>query len=431
MNMLAHRLALRNLLRHRRRSGFTAAIIVITMALLTCFQGLSDGGHQAMIQVGVRMGLGHLILSQQGHAQDPSLERLIAQAPHALEQSRAAAGSLARHVVPRLRFSAMAQAGAQQIAVTASGVEPALELPVSGIADARAIIVGHPLPVSTAKASPGEAPARTGLPPLVLGERLAKALDVRIGDRVTLTVKPLGGGEFARAAFELHGIFRTGIQELDAFWVELPLEAAQGLTSAAQGVSHLALYLEDERQLAALQQQLQPLLEARAWEAQAWTQAAPELNSAVAMDAAGMALLMVIVIVVVVAGILNTVIMSVLKRHREFGVMLALGSSPGLIVRVVLLESLYLAGTSLLLGLLLGLAAHWHFATEGLNFREVFGTGLEAGGVLLPERFYSLLKPLKLAGVATLILLLTLLVSLYPAYKSGRLKPIEAIKHHA
>lgn len=431
--MLAHRLALRNLLRHRRRSGFTAAIIVITMALLTCFQGLSDGGHQAMIQVGVRMGLGHLILSQQGHAQDPSLERLIAQAPQALEQSRAAAGSLARHVVPRLRFSAMAQAGAQQIAVTASGVEPALELPVSGIADARAIIVGQPLPVTvpTAKTSPGEAPARTGLPPLVLGERLAKALDVRIGDRVTLTVKPLGGGEFARAAFELHGIFRTGIQELDAFWVELPLEAAQDLTSAAQGVSHLALYLEDERQLPALQQQLQPLLEARAWEAQAWTQAAPELNSAVAMDAAGMALLMVIVIVVVVAGILNTVIMSVLKRHREFGVMLALGSSPGLIVRVVLLESLYLAGTSLLLGLLLGLAAHWHFATEGLNFREVFGTGLEAGGVLLPERFYSLLKPLKLAGVATLILLLTLLVSLYPAYKSGRLKPIEAIKHHA
>lgn len=425
--MLAHRLALRNLLRHRRRSGFTAAIIIITMALLTCFQGLSDGGHQAMIQVGVRMGLGHLILSAQGHAQDPSLERLISAGPQALAQVRASAGPLAQSAVPRLRFSAMAQAGAQQVAVTASGVDPALELPVSGIADERAIVQGQPLPAA-------EMPLRSrasGLPPLVLGERLAKALDVRIGDRVTLTVKPLGGGEFARAAFELHGIFRTGIQELDAFWVELPLAQAQALTRSGQSISHLALYLQDEGQLPTLQAQLGPVLEARGWEAQTWSEAAPELNSAVAMDAAGMALLMVIVVVVVVAGILNTVIMSVLKRHREFGVMLALGSSPGLIVRVVLLESLYLAGASLALGLMLGLAAHAHFATEGLNFREVFGTGLEAGGVLLPERFYSALQPLKLAGVAALILVLTLLVSLMPALKSGRLKPIEAIQHHA
>ncbi|PND39553.1 ABC transporter permease [Paucibacter aquatile] len=429
--MLAHRLALRNLLRHRRRSGFTAAIIVITMALLTCFQGLSDGGHQAMIQVGVRMGLGHLILSQQGHAQDPSLERLISAGPQALALVRASAGPLAQSAVPRLRFSAMAQAGAQQIAVTASGVDPALELPVSGIADARAIVQGQPLPAESATEDGRSASGQAGLPPLVLGERLAKALDVRIGDRVTLTVKPLGGGEFARAAFQLHGIFRTGIQELDAFWVELPLPQAQTLSRSGQGISHLALYLQDERQLAALQERLQPVLQARGWEAQTWTEAAPELNSAVAMDAAGMALLMVIVVVVVVAGILNTVIMSVLKRHREFGVMLALGSSPGLIVRVVLLESLYLAGASLALGLMLGLAAHAHFATEGLNFREVFGTGLEAGGVLLPERFYSLLNPLKLAGVAALILVLTLLVSLMPAVKSGRLKPIEAIQHHA
>lgn len=422
--MLAHRLALRNLLRHRRRSGLTVAVIVLTMALLTCFMGLSDGGHRAMIEVGVRMGLGHLIVGQQGYQQDPSLSRLIADGPQAREVLREVAGPSVRAVVPRLRFSAMVQAGPQQVAVSVSGVDPAQEVRVSGIADSRAIVEGQTL------AARLQQPRAGALPPLVLGQRLAKALDVRLGDRVTLTVKPREGSGFARAAFELVGIFHTGLQELDAFWVELPLDAAQRLAGVGPDVSQLAFYLDDERELAPLQQRLGELLRARGWEAQRWMDAAPELNSAVALDAAGMALLMVIVIVVVVAGILNTVIMSALKRHREFGVMLALGGSPGLLVRVVLLEALYLAGAGLALGLLLGGAAHWHFASEGLNFREVFGTSLEAGGVLLPERFYSLLDPLKLGAVTALVLLLTLAVSSYPALRCGRLNPIQAIHDH-
>lgn len=422
--MLAHRLALRNLLRHRRRSLLTAGVIVLTMALLTCFQGLSDGGHRAMIEVGVRMGLGHLILSQSGHVQDPGLSRLLPGDPATLEAARSAAGPSVEALAPRLRLSAMAQAGSQQVAVTASGVDAAIEQAVSGIADARALRTGV-----TLEAALSERPA-TALPPIVIGSRLARALDVQLGDRVTLTVKPREGEGFARAAFELVGIFHTGMQELDAFWVEVPLPAAQGLAGVGPAVSHVAVYLRDQEELGTVKAGMQAFLQARDWEAQRWMEAAPELHSAVALDAAGMWLLKVIVVVVVIAGVLNTVIMSVLQRQREFGVMLALGCSPVLVVRVVLLEALYLASASLVAGLALGLALHGHFATEGLNFREVFGTGFEAAGVLLPERFFSVLDPLKLATVALLVLLLTLAVSAYPAIRSARLNPIDAIRHH-
>lgn len=419
--MLVHHLALRNLLRYRRRSLLTALIVVSTIALMTVFQGLSDGGHRAMIDVGVRMGLGHLLLHRQGYVDDPSLQRLVPDATAQAAQLHAALPELS-HVVPRLRLNALVQAGGQTVAITVSGVWPAEEVEVSGIAATEAIVSGHTL------AQDAEA-ARPGLPGIVLGVRLARALGVALGDRVTLTVKPATGTDFAREAFELVGVFRTGMLELDGFWAEVPLSQAQRLARVPGQADVLALYLNDERQLDTVARRVAELTGAQGLQLQRWNEAAPELQSAVALDAAGMSLLQWIVFIVVVAGILNTVVLSVMHRAREFGVMLALGSPPALIVRVVLLEATYLSAASLLLGLAIGLAAHAHFAQTGLNFREVFGTSLEAGGVLLPDRFYSVLNPHKVVLSASAVFLLTLLVSILPAFKAGRQPPLQTLRH--
>ncbi|MDF3834837.1 ABC transporter permease [Cupriavidus basilensis] len=419
---LEHRLAMRNLLRNRRRSALTALIIVATVALMTVFQGLSDGGHRAMIDVGVRMGLGHLIVSQRGYADNPGLDRLIGKG-EALSGQLQAALPMASHVVPRLRLNAMAQAGGNTVAVTASGVVPRLESQVSGIADRKAILTGEPLAQDDAGAQGGK------LPPIVIGSRLARSLAVGLGDRLTLTVKPATGSDFARAAFRVAGIFHTGMVELDAFWVELPLAEAQRLARTGDEVSEIALYLHDESALDAAAAALRQVLRDQPLQVRRWSEAAPELYSAVMLDAAGMYLLMVIVFIVVAAGILNTIVMSVMKRAREFSVMLALGAQPALVTRVVLREALYLAAFSVALGLAIGYSAHLHFATEGLNFREIFGTSLEAGGVLLPDRFYSSLQPDKLLFGAGFVFLLTVVVTVYPAIKAGRLSPLQASQH--
>lgn len=420
---LEHRLALRNLLRNRRRTGLTAFILVATMTLMTVFQGLSDGGHRAMIDMGVHMGLGHLIVQGEGYADNPSLNRLI---PSAKAQAQALRGAMpqASHVVPRLRLNALAQAGGNTVAITASGVQPEAEIQVSGIADAKAIIQGR-----TLAAQAREARAPRALPGIVIGNRLAKALGVALGDRLTLTVKPAQGPEFAREAFEVVGVFRTGMLELDAFWAEIDLTQAQSLARVNDQVSQLALYLHDDRTLDDAATGLAAQLTAGRLQMQRWNEAAPELHSAVMLDAAGMSLLLVIVYVVVAAGILNTIMLSVMNRSREFGVMLALGSSPGLITRVVFLEAVYLAASCVALGLALGYAAHLYFATVGLNFREIFGTSLEAGGVLLPDRFFSVLGGHKLFVSAGFIFALTLLVTTYPAVKASRLSPIQASRN--
>ena len=125
---------------------------------------------------------------------------------------------------------------------------------------------------------------------------------------------------------------------------------------------------------------------------------------------------------------MNTILISVLKRKREFGVLLALGARPWAVVRIVFWEAIFLSVACIGLGLMIGCYGHYYFSTEGLNFKEVFGTTMQAGGVVLPDRFYSSLNYTKVIFSVVFVFLLTLVVTVYPAFKSSRLSPIDATR---
>jgi len=396
---MIHKLALRNLLRNKRRSSLTSVIIVFAFSMMILFMGLSDGGHKAMIDIGVRMGLGHIIVQHDSYSDDPALQHLIAE--------------------PEQLIAQIKQQHPTLTALTISGVQPNKESQVSAIADQKAIIAGKTLAQFTNDQH------MQRLSGIVIGETLAKNLEVRIGDTVTITAKPASGADLARSAFMVAGIFKTGLHELDTFWAEVPLTSLQTLLEVPNYASQIALYSQaNPETLAITTQQLKTSFSV--YDVQPWQTAAPELYSAVTLDAAGMYLLMLIVYVVVAVGILNTVLMSTFRRQKEFGMMIALGSRASTVSKVVLLEAVYLSAFSLSIGLALGLWGHYHFATEGLNFKEVFGTAMEAGGVLLPEKFYSILDTSKLTLSVLFVFLLTIIVTLIPAIRAGHRSPLAA-----
>lgn len=419
---LIHKIARRNLIRNRRRTILTSVIIVGTFSLMILFMGLSDGGHKAMIDIGIKMGLGHVIVHSEGYTDDPSLDRLIEQPAMVREQLQTALPDDSK-MVSRVRLDALIQAANNGVAITLSGVEPKAEVKVSKIANKDAITQGITL------AELPEQRASYELPGIVIGEKLATNLQVAVGDKVTVTVKPKNDSDLSREAFRVSGIFKTGMHEIDAFWAETDISSAQQLAQIGDAATSVAVYLSEDGQLKPVMQQLDQLDAGRPLQFQRWDQAAPELYSAVTMDAAGMYLLMVIVYIVVAVGILNTILISVMKRTREFGVMLALGARPGFVVKVVFWEAIYLSLACLVIGLAIGLAGHYHFATNGLNFREVFGTTLEAGGILLPDKFYANLSVSKVTFSMVFVFALTLIISIYPAIKASKLSPIEATKH--
>ncbi|HSN24941.1 MAG TPA: FtsX-like permease family protein [Kofleriaceae bacterium] len=415
------RIALRNLLRQRRRTLILMITIVFSFALLLMFTGLADGAHQAMADIGVRMGLGHVVVYPAGYREDPSLDHLIAdRAP--IDAAIAKLGGDVAHAAPRLRTDGLIEAGATSIGVTISGGDPAIEPLVSHISSKSALVDGGTL-ASCNTGNPGQ------LPPALIGQELAKSLGVHVGDRVALSVRPRQSKDMRLGAFAVCGVFRTGVREVDSFWVEIPLDEAQHLANAGQGVTMVALLLTNSDDAASVSDRLASALRDHPVEVLPWQKAAPELYSAISVDEGGMYVFMVIIFVVVAAGILNALLMSVLERTREFGVLLALGAAPSQVIAIVLYEAVALGIAAVGAGLAAGLGINHYLATHGLDYKELFGNSVQAGGILLPDKFYSVLAPDKVVWSTAVVLGLVIIGALYPAIHAARFQPTKAMHH--
>jgi ABC-type lipoprotein release transport system permease subunit len=263
----------------------------------------------------------------------------------------------------------------------------------------------------------------------VVGTELARTLDVVVGDRVTVTLRPAGGGETRSAAFAIAGIFKTGVQDVDAFWAEVPLLDAQRLAGAPNDATMLAVLLDDIGRSEEATRAISAKLAGEPVDVLPWTKAAPDLYAVIAVDEGGMYIMMLIVFVVVATGILNTLLMSVIERTREFGVLLALGATRGRIVLVVLIEAMVLGTVAMGVGLLLGLLGNHHFATVGIDISSSGGAGYETSGILLPDRLYSHLYPYKVVYSSAIVFGLVLLGAIYPALRAAGRKPVEAMHH--
>jgi len=418
---MVFRLAFRNSLRNRRRTLLTAIAISLSFALLLVFLGIGDGVHEKMAEIGVSMGLGDVVVHAEGYSDDPTLDRLV-ENPDAIEKAMLGVPGVL-HVAPRLRTDALLTAGATSVGVALSGVDPAIERQVSKIDSPEAMIAGHAL-------APRQGPRPgSALPPVVIGKQLAHTLGVEVGDRVTLTLRPAGGGDTRSGAYEVHGIFSTGVQEFDAFWAEVPLSDAQRLAAAGHGVSMLAAILGNISDTPQATARIEKALSGNSVEVLPWMKAAPDLYAFIVVDEGGLYVMMAIVFVVVAAGILNTLLMSVMERTREFGVMLALGTTPGRILAVVMSEAFLLGLFATAVGLGLGLLGNHHFATTGIDIQQWMGSGSEMGGIMLPKHLYAHLYLSKVLWSSAIILGLVMLGAVYPALRAARLQPVEAIRH--
>ncbi len=419
--MLVLRLALRNSLRNRKRSLLAGAAISTSFALLIVFLGIGDGVHEKMAEIGVSMGLGDVIVEHAGYADDPSLERSLEDTEALVQKLERVPGVVA--VAERLRTDALVASGTTSVGVTLSGVDPRIEPRVSKIDTPASLVAGAAL-------SPSEkARATSDLPPVVIGAELARTLGVAVGDRVTLTVKPLGGGDAHSGAYEVHGIFETGVHDVDAFWAETALADARALTRADRRVTMLAVFTRDVSATAAAKAEIERVLRGLPIEVLSWMEAAPDLYSVIAVDEGGLYAMMAIVFIVAGAGILNTLLMSVLERTREFGVLLAMGGTPGRVLAIVLGEALLLGLAAGGAGLGLGLSANYHFATTGIDLKALMGSSFETSGILMPSHFYAHLHPGKVLLSSAVVLGLVMLGGLYPALRAARLEPAEAMQH--
>lgn len=414
------KLAWRSLVRHKRRSAITGGAVALSLAMMIFFVGVADDSHARMAELGIHMGQGHVLVQGAGYQAEQTLDHLVTDPKMVREVARKLPG--VTHVVPRVRTGGLLTAGDRSAPVLLSGVDPSLEPRVSSIASAKKRKSGEYL------RSPSQMPYRNMPLDIYLGAELADALEVKVGDRVVLMVSPVGSARPAQGAFVVRGVFRTGVLELDQSWAEVPITEAQRLLRLEGQVTQMAVLLSELGQSTRVANMLRGRLPMEDLEVLTWYEALRELADAIALDDGSMYVMMGIIFIIVAIGIFNTVLMSVIERTREFGVMMALGCKPGRLAAVVMAEGTLLALLASLVGVGLGLALHAYMARYGFDI-TAYAQDYQISGIVFEGRIYSRLSAAVVVRWTLVVISMTILSSLYPALRAARLRPLEAIHH--
>jgi ABC-type lipoprotein release transport system permease subunit len=423
--LLLVKIGWRNLWRNPRGTLLTASALGLGLALLLISLGLLDGSHEQMIANAVRFGTGHVVIQAQGYqatgSQDLLLPARVVSATEEFSRTEATK-QVVRGVSPRLLASGLLSSAANADGVRIMGVVPKEERAVSLIP--QRIVEGNYL---------GD-DQQSGV---VIGSDLARKLGAKIGSKVVLMTQAVqppnaeaanaGGGEMQSTLLRVSGIFRTGIQAIDAHIIQVPLPEAQALLGAPDRITQVAILLEREGDSLMVAQGLRKQLTGVPVEILPWREAMPALAQLFLLDEAFNYVMNGVVLAVVGLGILNTVLMRVLERRYEFGLCSALGLRPVQLAVMIVGESLALTAMSLTLGLVLGLGVQHYFATLGLDLRWFFKSSLPAVLVFDPI-IYSRLSLTRVASSVSIVFLTATVISFYPALKAARTELPGALK---
>lgn len=413
------RLALRNLRRQVRRTVLTASALIVGGTLLMISVTLGDGTHEDWIDSAVRMGSGHIAIQTPEYQASRKIEdRLPAHARAAAEAALEQPG-IAEHVVdvvPRLSTQGLASSATGARPVGIVGVDPVAEAAFS-ILDDRLVDGRYLEPDDRLSA--------------YIGSGLADGLDLRLGSRFVLTAQD-ADGEIAGQLVRVVGIFRSGIPEIDQGVVHILIGTAGSWLRAGEDVTTIALLVDRSRAVPHVTRRLERALateiEAGMLIPLGWRRAMPELDAAVKIDDLGNYLFQGILFGIIALGIVNTVLMSVLHRHREFGVLQALGLTPGQTGGLVVAEGVTLTTLAGILGIGLGLFITWFFWRDGLDVSFAWSGEWEFSGVVMDPIVVPVFRVARVVQGLVFIFLIGTFASLYPAWRASRIDVAEAMK---
>ncbi|MDP7294465.1 MAG: FtsX-like permease family protein [Vicinamibacterales bacterium] len=412
-------LAFRNLRRQLRRTILTASAMVIGGGTLMFSLSLGDGTHEEWIDSGVRMGSGHVAIEHPRFRSGRKLEdRLPAAARDAVEavlRSPAVAAQVTT-ASAKLTVTGMASSAAGARPARIMAVDPGAEAAFGTIDDQT--VEGRYLEPDDRLAA-------------YVGVTLAEALGLRLDSRLVLTAQD-AQKEIAGQLVRVVGIYRSGVPEIDQSLIHMPLATAGEWLGSGEDVTNIGVLVADSAAVSGLVRTLRAELRDPIAEGEAavigWREAMPELAAAVAIDDFGNYLVYGILFVIIGFGIVNTVLMSVMHRHREFGVLQALGLTPGQTGAVVLFEGLSLTAVSAVIGIALGAFLTWYFFGDGLDFSGMMGEEMTFSGVVIDPVIIPLFRPSRFAQSITFILFIGTVASIYPAIRAARIDVTESMK---
>ncbi len=261
---------------------------------------------------------------------------------------------------------------------------------------------------------------------IVVGSKLMDNLDANIGDEIILLSQSYNG-MLGNQKYKITGTVRLGAQEMESGVVFMGIRSAQSLLGMGNRVSVIAVKAHDIEHLKAIKDALTEKIHNPGLSVLLWNEVNPEMQQQINLSNVRGILFNGILIVIVAFGILNTVLMSVTERFREFGVVLAIGMPQVKLTYLIYIETFFITILGLLFGNLLGYIVNYYFVIHPIVF----------GGEL--KKLYEMYHYLPLAqssvqlsifiNVSLSLIVISLLSCIYPAYKVYKLEPLKGIRH--
>ena len=406
--MIILKMAWRNIGRNRRRSLLTISAIGLGLAVLLFHQSLVTGFQKKMIENSVRLHSGHIQIHREGYQRHKKVELMIKDPSSVASVLKGMKGVV---FSKRVNFRGLVSSAENSSGIQVYGVDPDREERITVIR--RKILEGGYL-------SGGDRRA------ILIGDMLAEDLGVGVGDKVVIMTQAVDGSLSAEL-FRVKGIFRTGSPIFDEGVGYITTKAAQDLLGMDGAVSEFVVLLEEGADLDGIMRALRASPALKGLEVLSWKDLSPRLVQIIELQSAVLLIILIVIFSIVALGIVNTLLMSVMERVREFGIMMALGARPSHVVSLVLVEAFYLGILGLVAGVIIGFSVVYYFSAEGIDL-SAFS---EATATLLPVEkvIYPAFNPRFTAISSAAVVITSLLTSVYPAMRAARLKPAEALRH--
>jgi len=443
------KIAWRSLWRNTRRTALTAIVISVGLSFLMFIVSYLEGMQGKMVGQIARSGMGHV---QVHHPQFVKLRQALLVVPDAaslVTEIEAMDGVMS--VAPRMILTAAIRSSRSSAVevVQLTGVDPERETIVNQIAEnvVDGGFVTQP-PEATAAGAPARHKLRKGI---TLGNKLADLLQVELGSKIRVD---MAGFEEATtsAAFYVTGLVATGNENLDRSLAMVRLSDLQEATGAADAAHEFAVTLEDPALTPPLKERIEQMVQARKvplvpeaddWadegeakddgpalaslEALTWGEVNPELNNMMGMFDAVSGTSYFLVLILMSAGILTTMYMLIYERRREFGIMLAIGTSPMRLFVNIMTEAAMLSFLGVAVGTALGSVFVYLMTTYGIDLQWFTNERMDFAGMVIDTVLIGAASVRVFTEPAMVVFCGVLLFSLVPALRVARMRAMDGI----
>jgi putative ABC transport system permease protein len=404
-------MAWRNIWRNTRRTILTISAIAFASLLLVFMLSFQFGSYETMINTSVKIHTGHLQIQAAEYRKKRNIRYVVS------DLNKIAAvleniPQIAAYTYRAQTFSLISSAKRTYGAIV-MGIDPAGEAGVSRLKS----LVRQGAYLS------GEDTNQA-----LVGSLLAKNLQVKIGDELTILGQGRDGS-IAATVVTVKGIFSSGIDEFDRSSLQIPLKTFQDVYTM-QGMAHEVVIVADslsdvERIKRTIQKDLSSLITDQRLVTLDWDELMPGLRQSIEMDLISGLIFYVLLVLVVAFSILNTFLMAIFERTKEFGVLMAIGTTPGRLTKVLLIESMTMAAIGIAGGIIIGCLLTLYFQLHGI---DISGASELLSQFGITGRIFPKLSWISATSGPTAVLIITFLAALYPALKVRKMKPVAAMR---